>query len=336
MLYDKLRESKFAQADNLVNPITLIKVGGAAEGEYHPTSTDLEGWRQTFEAAQYDKDFKIITHAGVAVERVGANAAIIDIAADMAFILDNILYGLMTPKSVLTQEGSAFNSASIGLEVLKQRYESFRNMISQWITKKIFAPISEIQEFYEYVDGDKKLIVPEIEWNKMVLYDMDNYINVLNGLVQSNTVSKTTLFKSLGLNVDEERRQIKTEIIQQTILAKEIEILQGLSLGALRALKPDEDIIEPTEAPIPGTPGATGGEESGIPGASGGGMPGLGGPPSGGLGGLGGPPGGGLGGGLGGPPGGGLGEPPGGLGAPPAIPPPSSGAPPGGGPPPPV
>jgi len=311
MLYDKLRESKFAQADNLVNPITLVKVGGTTEGEYHPTGDDLEKWRQTFEAAQYDKDFKIISHAGIAVERVGASGAIIDITPDMTFILDNILYGLLVPKAVVTQEGASFNSATVGLEVLKQRYEAFRNMMAQWLTKKIFAPISEIQEFYEYKDGDKKLIVPEVEWNRMILFDMDNYINVLNGLVGQQMVSRTTLFRSLGLNMEEEKRLIKEEMIQQAITMKEQQILQGMTLGALRALKSDEDIIEPTEAPLPGTPGS---EEAGIPGAGGMGMPGMGAPP-GGAGGMGLPP---LppgGGGLGGPPpGGGLGGPPAGPG----------------------
>ncbi|KKN39481.1 hypothetical protein LCGC14_0742860, partial [marine sediment metagenome] len=286
MLYDKLRESKFAQADNLVNPITLIKIGGTSEGEYHPTGDDLEKWRQTFEAAQYDKDFKIISHAGIDVTRVGASGSIIDIGNDMTFILDNILHGLMVPKAVITQEGASFNSATVGLEVLKQRYESFRNMLAQWLTKKIFAPISEIQEFYEYKDGDKKLIVPEVEWNRMILFDMDNYINVLNGLVGQFTVSKTTLFRSLGLNIEEERRLIKEEAIHQTVVTKEAVILHGMTLGALRALKPDEDIIEQTEAPLPGTPGA---EEAGIPGSVPlGGMPsGMGAPAP-----LGGPPGG--------------------------------------------
>lgn len=318
MLYDKLRESKFAQADNLVNPITIVKVGGAAEGEYHPTGDDLEKWRQMFEEAQYDKDFKIISHAGIDVNRVGANGAIIDISGDMTFILDNILYGLMVPKAVVTQEGASFNTATVGLEVLKQRYEAFRNMMAQWLVKKIFAPISEIQEFYEYKDGDKKLIVPEVEWNRMILFDMDNYINVLNTLVQSQTVSKTTLFRSLGLNIEEERRLIKEEMIQQSIAAKEMAILQGMTLGALRSIKADEDIIEPTEAPLPGTPGS---QDAGVPGAAApGGMgAGMGLPPPPGGGGLGGPPmpp-------LGGPPGGG------GLGGPPL------GGPPGGGPKPP-
>lgn len=310
MLYDKLRESKFAQADSLVNPITLIKVGGSAEGEYHPTPEALEEYRQIFEQSAYDKDFKIITHAGVAVERVGASGAIIDISGDMAFIMDNIMNGLMVPKTVITQEGSSFSSASVGLEVLKQRYESFRNMIAQWLTKKIFAPISEIQEFYEYKDGEKKLIVPEIEWNTMILYDMDNYINIINGLVQSQAVSRDTLFKSLGLNVDEERRKIRDQTVQDIIAQKELQQLQGMTLGALRSLGPDDEVIEQTEAPLPGVPGS---EEAGIPGASPGGMPGggMGGPPlgSGGLGGGGAPPLGG--GGLGGPPspGGGLGPP---------------------------
>ena len=338
MLYDKLRESKFAQADNLVNPITLVKVGGSAEGEYHPTPADLEGWRQTFEAAQYDKDFKIISHAGVSVERVGASGAIIDISGDMTFIVDNILNGLMVPKAVITQEGSSFNSASVALEVLKQRYAAFRNMMAQWLTRKIFAPISEIQDFYDYQDGEKKLIVPEVDWNQMILYDMDNYINVLNQLSnvppgQVPKVSQQTLYRSLGLNLEQERRQIKEQLIEEAILQKEQQIIQQLSLSALRALKPEDDIIEPTEAPLPGMPGA---EESGMPGMDGGmpgmpGMPPMGGGPGGGGGGMPPPPGGGgLGAGpeLGPPPGGGPGGPPGGGGG---GPPPGGG---GGGPPP--
>ena len=294
MLFDKLRESQFAMADGMVNPITLVKVGGSEESSYHPTSDDLEKWRQTFEAAQYDRDFKIITHGAVTVERIGAAGQIKDISPELAFIVDDIFYGLLVPKAIVTQDGAAFNSASIGLEVLKQRYEQFRNMMGQWLVKKIFAPISEIQDFYSYKDGVKKLIVPEIEWNKMVLFDMDNYIQILNTLATAGTVSQTTLFKSLGLSVQEERRNRKEEMIYQAIIAKEIDILNTMSLGALRALKPDEDIIEQTVDVLPGTTSATSEDAGGLPGTgpmpSGmggmGGGGGLGGAPSGPAGGL--------------------------------------------------
>jgi len=323
MLYDKLRESKFAQADNLVNPITLVSVGGTGEGEYHPQESDLESWRQTLEAAQYDKDFKIISHAGVKIERVGASGAIIDISSDMEFIMNNVLYGLMTPKAIITQDGASYNSASVGLEVLKQRYESFRNMMARWLKVKIFAPISEIQEFYEYDGGDKHLIVPDVDWNQMLLFDMSDYIGVLQQLTQPGPqqeppkVSKSTLFRSLGLDPEDEKRKVRKEMIEDIIIMKEKQVAQGLSISALRALKDDDDIVEPTEEPLPGVPGAD--MAGGMPGAGGlglgGGMPPLGGPPGGpGLGGgLGGPP---MDLGFGGPPdlGGGPGGVPGGAG----------------------
>ena len=290
MLYDLLREAKFAQASSLINPITLVKVGGAGDGgEYKPSPEDLEKWRQTFEAAEYDRNFKIISHAAVEIQRIGAAGQIIDIGPDMAFILDNIMYGLMVPKAILTQDGAGFNSASIGLEVLKQRYESFRNLMSQWLIRKVFAPISEIQEFYEYRDGVKKLLVPEIEWNKMVLFDMDNYINVLNGLAEKKGVSKRTLYHSLGLNYETEQRMIKEETIKEVIAEKEGAILKSMTLGALRALKSDEDLIEPSPEDgqeIPGTAGTMGEESGALPGVdlsggmpSGGGMPDLSTPP---------------------------------------------------------
>ena len=85
MHYDKLRECKYAQADGLVNPITLISVGGSGEGEFQPTDAQLEAYRQIFEEAQYDKDFKVVTHAAVKVERVGASGAVIDTQNDFNF-----------------------------------------------------------------------------------------------------------------------------------------------------------------------------------------------------------------------------------------------------------
>lgn len=267
MHYDKLREAKFAQADGFVNPITVVKVGGNNDGDYRATEADLEKWRQTFEAAQYDKDFKIISHAGIDITRVGASGQVIDISSDIQMIIDNILYGLMTPKAVITQEGSSYNTASIGLEVLKQRYETFRNGISQWLIKKVFAPISEIQGFYEYKDKVKKLIVPEIEWNSMILFDMNDYINNLKDLAKDKQISKATLFKSLGLNEDQERRKLREEAIKQAILEKEEGILKTMSLGALRALSPDDDIIEPTMDALPGTTSEDSGSTS--PGAEG-------------------------------------------------------------------
>jgi hypothetical protein len=47
--------------------LTLVRVGG---DEYHPTTEDLEQWRDIFSKAAADPDFKIFTHKDVHVETI--------------------------------------------------------------------------------------------------------------------------------------------------------------------------------------------------------------------------------------------------------------------------
>lgn len=276
MLYDKLRECQFAQADSLINPITLVKVGGTGEAEYHPTAADLEAWKDTLEAGQWDKDYKIISHAGVTIERVGASGQIVDTQNMFTFIRENLYAGLMVPKAIMDTEGTAYASASIGLEVLRTRYITFRNMLEKWLEKKIFAPISQLQGFFEYHGGEKVLIVPEIDWNHINLYDLNDYIQALGNYVDKNRISIHTLYRSLGLNWEDEQKNIREEMIQAAVIKKEAAQLDQMTLVELRALTPDEQIVEEAgeQEPLPGQAPQT------EPGAEG--MPDLAGPPSGG------------------------------------------------------
>lgn len=291
MLFDKLRESKFAQADNMVNPLTLVKIGN---DEFRPNPTDLDAWRQVFEEAQYDKDFKIFTHNAVDVQRVGYGQGIYDISGDITQLIKEIWIGLMVPSVIMDGSDTTYATGSVSLDVLRQRYMQFRAMLSAWLKRKIFAPISKLNDFYEYVEGDKVLVVPEIDWNHMSLFDMSDYIQNLSQLAQGDgpakKVSLQTLFRSLGLDYDDEQRKIRYEDIQDSIRRKELVSLDRYSLNDLRALGPSDEINEIEESPVPGeSPYETPSPEMG---GMGGGLPGAGAPP--GLGGLppmpGGPP----------------------------------------------
>jgi hypothetical protein len=322
MLFDKLRESKYAQADNMVNPLTLVKIGSQ---EFRPTPVDLEAWRNVFEEAQFDKDFKIFTHDAVNVERIGYGQGIYDISGDITQLIKEIYIGLMVPSVIMDGSDTTYATGSVALDVLRQRYMQFRNMLTSFLKRKIFAPISKLNDFYEYVDGEKTLIVPEVDWNHMSLFDMSDYINNLTQLTQGveqgqNKVSIQTLYRSLGLEYEEEQRKMRYEDIQSAIRMRELTSLQRYSLNELRSLSPDDEIEEVPEEPVPGqSPYVTvPGQQGGAPGmGGGGGGMGMGMPP---------PPGGGpppmpIGGGgpkPPGPPGGG-----GGGGAPPPPPPPA-------------
>jgi hypothetical protein len=283
MLYDKYRECKFIQADSMVNPLTLVKLGTDGAEGFYPRQEEIDNWRSIMEQAQFDRDFKIITHGSVAIERVGSAGHTLDTAADINQIMDNLYTGLQVPKSLLTQEGASYATASVALDVMRQRYNSFRTMISNWLERKIFAPISEAQGFYDIVGQEKRLIIPKVEWNHMTLYDLDNYIAHLATLVEKNRVSVRTLDRSLGLSRKNELANIRQEMIEAAIVAKEQENLSKMTLSQLKSLNPTEPIPEPTDNGSGGAGGMMGGLPGVPPPLPGGDMGSLGPPPIGGM-----------------------------------------------------
>ena len=258
----------------MINPTTLVKIGSE---NFKPTFADIEAYKSLFEQAQHNKDFKIFTQNDVAIERVGYGQGIYDISGDVTQLIKEIHAGLFTP-SVLIDGGAdtSYANGGVALDVLRQRYMQFRNMMSHWLKRKIFAPISQIQGFYEMSGGKKKLIVPEIDWNHMSLFDAGDYINILTQLTQGaegeRRVSLHTLYRSMGLEYEDEIRKMKKEAIQAAIFVKEKASLQSMDLNQLRALD-EEDEIPETEA-SEGQLGQPGQEGAGGP-------PGLGGPPAG-------------------------------------------------------
>lgn len=234
-------------------------------------------------SAQYDKDFKIFTHAGVTVERVGFGQGIYDISGDITQLIKEIFIGLQVPP-VIMDGGSdtTYSNGGVALDALRQRYLSFRNMMSIWLKNKIFAPISKIQGFYDYTGGEKQLIIPEIDWNHMSLFDAGDYINTLVTLTQGEHTAKRasihTLYRSMGLEYEDEQRKIRKEAIQNAIILKEEVALGAMDLNSLRALDEEDEI---PEAPV--QPGQKANDAGPVPGEMPGGMPGLDLGPSGGM-----------------------------------------------------
>ena len=252
MLIDQLRESKFVQANDMINPTTVVKIGTA--GEYKTNYADLEHWRDVFAQGQGDKNFKIFTHEGVDIQRIGWGSGIYDISGDITQLIKELHVGLQIP-SVITEGGGdiTYANGAVSLDVLRQRYTAFRNMMAIWLKRKIFAPISKINDFYEYDGGTKKLIVPEIDWNHMSLFDAGDYIQTLSQLSGgksedgSKRVSVSTLYRSIGLEYEDEVRKIRKEAIQQAIFMKEKASLDQMDLNALRSLKDEDEIPQPKE-----------------------------------------------------------------------------------------
>lgn len=255
MLFDKIRECKFAQTESMINPMTIIKIGGA---EHKPNYEDLVLWRDVWEQATTDKDFKIFTHNEFTVERNGAGAAIYDTTNDIAALIKEIYIALMVP-SVLMDGGSdtSYANGSVALDVLKSRYLNFRQVLKRWLRQKIFYPIAVMNDFFEFKDNDKSkekvVIIPDIDFNAMSLFDTDSYIAQLSGLVETNKVPKHTLYRSLGLDYEEVQAKLREEAIDNAIMEKEAQSLAGMKLLDLRALAASgKEIPETKNSEMPG------------------------------------------------------------------------------------
>lgn len=219
---------------------------------------------------QYNKDAKIFTHPGVTVERVGWGQGIYDISGDITQLIKEMYVGLMVPPVIMDGGGDVtYANAGVTLDVLRQRYMQFRTYLSSWLKRKIFAPISDIQGFWEYNKSagskstEKQLIIPDVEWNHMSLFDAGDHIANLITLTQptgageSPRASMHTLYRSMGLEWEDEQRKLRKEAIQTAIAKKEAAALELMTLNTLRSLDEDEDISEPIsseskEVPVPG------------------------------------------------------------------------------------
>jgi hypothetical protein len=222
MYRDIIREAQFTIAQNHITPLRLVKVGNT-DGSYRPNAEDLVAFRQLLEEATYDPNFTIVTHTGVEIQYIGASGAILQVDSEMERIEDRVLTGLFLSKAFTHSEGPTYNNATVALEVLQQRYVSFRNIIERWLERKIFAPIARLNDFYEYDNGVKKLIIPKVDWQKINLKNNREYQGALEGLARDNKVSMHSLYSALDLNYEEETTWIKKEIEDQKEIAYKIQ-----------------------------------------------------------------------------------------------------------------
>lgn len=198
-------------ADNHITPLKIFKVG-TADGTYRPTSDDLTAFRQMLEEATYDPNFTLVTHPGLEVQYVGSTGVILPLDGEMDRIEDRVLTGLFTSKAFTHSEGPTYANASVALEVLQQRYVSFRTLIEKWLEIKIFRPICKIQGFERISGGRKELILPRVNWDKINLKNNREYQQTLFEGVKDNKISIRTWFRALDLSFDEEMKNINEEM----------------------------------------------------------------------------------------------------------------------------
>jgi hypothetical protein len=286
---DLLRKAQFAIAKRHWKPIKLVKVGD----ENHEANNDvLDAIEEAIKYADEDPNSWLVWHHYIQADYIASAGHVMPLQAEYDWIDRELMRALEISDAVLTNQGMTFANASVSLRVMVNKYLRFQKMLTSFIKEFIYKPVAEVQGFYKTnEEGNKELIVPDIEWELMKLQDDAQLKSVLQAMQQKGLISRHTLMTYMGLDYEKERDLIVKEQKDDQIFSR-----QPKPLGT-----------EPGKPPTGGAPGGGGG----APPPTGGGTP-----PPGAGGGMAGPPPGGEGTPLGGVPGG----TPGGL---PPMPPPA-------------
>ncbi len=144
---DRMSMANFAIATRQTIPITVVKIGDPNSG-WVPNDEELEEVRELLSAREADPNFTIIYHWGIDIQFYGASGKIWNLTNEFNRIMKWKFIGLGISEAILTG-GNSYATAYAQLEVLRQRYLHFQNVITNFVYQGIFEPVAKLCGFYQ-------------------------------------------------------------------------------------------------------------------------------------------------------------------------------------------
>jgi len=210
---DKLTQAQWIVADRHIVPVRIVKVGNP---EIPATESDIAQIQQQLLATSSDPNLTLVTHHAFEYDWIGASGKVLQLSKEYDMINQELLDGLMINQALLNGDGPNYANASIGIEALIQRLESFREVLARWIEERIYRPIAIMQGFT--TKDEMNNIVPrypKVKFKELNLRDDTQKKNIMMQLAESGYISRQTLLNYLGLDYNVEVDRLRMEQIVQ-------------------------------------------------------------------------------------------------------------------------
>ena len=257
----KLMVAQWIVAERLIVPVRIVKVGS----DNRPAGpADIATVQSQLAQTQNDPNLTIVTHHAFELDWYGAAGKVLTLSNEFEFINQEILDGMMINNALLNGEGPTFANASVGIEAMIERLETFRREIASWIEEYIYKPEAIRQDFKEVNEdtGEEEYIYPKIKWNSMHLRDQQQYRNFVLQLYEKGLLSAQTVLEAFDFDPDQEIERKRYDALQMMAVGQGMGGMGGGAGGEMGG----------------GFGGGAGGMGGGMPGMEGG-MPGMGGSP---------------------------------------------------------
>lgn len=209
MYKDRLRQAQWLVAERHILPIKIVKLG--SEKRY-ANEDDLQAVQEELAAVANDPFLTLVVPHDFDFEFYGASGKILQISEEFNIIENELINGLMLNKSILSGEGPAYNSASIGLLVMARRLEEFRNIVARYIEEKIFKQEAMWNGFEEEDEGGTtRYVYPKIKFEDLQLKDITGKLQVVIQAVTQGMLPVQTLAEMLDLDWDTQVERLRFE-----------------------------------------------------------------------------------------------------------------------------
>ena len=107
---------------------------------------------------------------------------------------------------------NTYSNAAIGVEVMIDKLESWRQELAEWVEQKIYLPIAMMKGFIgENEWGEKEYIYPKLKWNIMHLRDQQQYRTFMLQMHEKGTISTQRLLENFDIDYNEEVEMLRYE-----------------------------------------------------------------------------------------------------------------------------
>ena len=176
------------------------------------TPSQLEDLREQIDLSYLNPDYSIVTNFEWNWEQIGSEHRLLDLSREYENIDQQLYAALGTTRELLTGEGM-YSGSKISVEILNTRCLLIREMFQEFVEKRLFEPMAEANDFYEYDKfGVKKYLYPKISFNRLTIRDNAEVFDSLFQLYQKGSLPVDVIYDLFNLNADEINEKLKQDM----------------------------------------------------------------------------------------------------------------------------
>ena len=173
---------------------------------------DVDELRTQVDLSYLDPEYSVITNYEVNWQQIGASDRLLDFDREYERIENQIFAAMGVTRELMTGEGT-FTGSKITVEILNTMFLMSREILKNFVEKKLFIPICEAHHWYEEgKNGVKKYWYPQIGFNRLTIRDNTEVFDSLFQLYQKGSLPVDVIYELFNLNVDEINAKLRNDL----------------------------------------------------------------------------------------------------------------------------